>query len=314
MISAIMIPLLALLLGIVLVTSNYLLHKSSVESASEESLNHGMSLICYQHNITRDDLKKIILNDLIVSLEKNNFTKQEADLVAKNSKIDITTLINNSKNTQSYHFYIKSVYKMPLNEITKIFYPKDLTIVTHVNKIAPCPYTSYVMLSNPRSNVVNSGWDFIHRRTVNAINSIIADKNIAYMIINGSMTSYDHSYYTAEIKRFNNVYASLNVPIFRSIGTKDYVDNKGNCHDTSQDTSISLSAYSCAFAALNDLSWRIMHEYKDKLPEINYDVMRWQDGIIFKTHHIRGSLAYSWNDKNIHFVQLNNSLFYTSSL
>ncbi|RPD36868.1 hypothetical protein C0030_005740 [Candidatus Liberibacter solanacearum] len=310
MISAIMIPLLAFLLGIALVTSNYLLHKSSVESASEEALNHGMFLICSQDDITRDDVKKIILNDLIVSLKKNNFTKQEADLVAKNSKIDITTLISDSKNAKSYHFYIKSVYKMPLNEITKIFYPKDLTIVTHVNKIAPCHYISYVMLPNPRSNVVNSGWDFIHRRTVNAINSIIEDKNIAYMIINGSMTSYDHSYYSAEIRQFNNVYASLNVPIFRSIGTRDYVDNNYQCIDNEVLNNGVLTIHSCSFAALNDLSWRIINEYSAKLPEINYDVKRWKEGMIIHTHHIKGSLAYTWNDKNIHFVQLNNSLFY----
>ncbi|MFT4324831.1 hypothetical protein [Candidatus Liberibacter solanacearum] len=312
MISAIMIPSLALLLGIVLVTSNYLLHKYSVESASEEALSHGMSLICYQNDIERDNLAKIILNDLIVSLKKNNFTKQEADLVAKNSKIDITTLINDSTNVKSYHFYIKSVYKMPLNKITKIFYPKDLTIVTNVNKIVPCPYTSYVMLSNPRARQFNSDWDLIHRRTVNAINSIITDKNIKYMIINGSMTNFDPShYYTAEVKQFNNVYRHLNVPIFRSIGTRDYVDNNGICRDG--DVLTNFSTYSCAFAALNDLSWRIINEYKYKLPEINYDVKRWIDYCFFQTiHHIRGSLAYTWNDKNIHFVQLNNSLFYSS--
>ncbi|WP_206598626.1 hypothetical protein [Candidatus Liberibacter solanacearum] len=308
MISAIMIPLFAFLLGIVLLTSNYLLHKYSVESASEEALNHGMSLICSQDDITRDDLKKIILNDLIVILKKNNFTKQEADLVAKNSKIDITTLISDSKNPRSYHFYIKSVYKIPLDEITKIFYPKDLTIVTHVNKIATCHYKSYVILPNPRARTLYSPWDSIHKGTVTAINSIIEDKNIAYMIINGSMTSF-RSDYSTEIQQFNHVYASLKVPIFRSIGTRDYVDNKGNCHDTSQDTSISLSAYSCSFTALNDLSWRIINEYK-KLPGINYDLRKWKEGFLFKTHHIEGSLAYTWNDKNIHFVQLNNSLFY----
>ncbi|KJZ80772.1 hypothetical protein AP064_01410 [Candidatus Liberibacter solanacearum] len=310
MISAIMIPLLAFLLGIALVTSNYLLHKSSVESASEEALNHGMSLICSQDDITRDDVKKIILKDLIVSLKKNNFTKQEADLVAKNSKIDITTLISDSKNAKSYHFYIKSVYKMPLNEITKIFYPKDLTIVTHVNKIAPCHYKSYVMLPNPQSNIVKSDWNFIHRRTVNAINSIIEDKNIAYMIINGSMTSYDHSYYSAEIRQFNNVYAYLNLLIFRSIGVRDYVDNNYECSDKEILSDGSYSIHSCSFAALNDLSWRIINDYSAILPEINYDVQKWKEGIFIHTHHIKGSLAYTWNDNNIHFVQLNDSLFY----
>lgn len=130
------------------------------------------------------------------------------------------------------------------------------------------------------------------------INKLNREIGVAAVIINGDLTAFGHKY---QLDKMKELLKTLEVDYYIGLGNHDY---ENNIHDT-----------------FNDQAARRMAEY----------LISWQNERGFTSPEVRhletnnyynfpeyryiynGSLAYSFNIGNLHFVQLNNYPLYTVS-
>ncbi|QTP63718.1 hypothetical protein HUT03_01085 [Candidatus Liberibacter africanus] len=304
--TALIIPIIIAIIYITVTFAQAFTEESTIASASEEALDHGIALFC-SDEIEPNDTVKNILNDLVTILSKNNFDTNEIAQIKKDSSVKIIPIKDPSKK-EKYVFELHVSYHMPLSKIQKILAPnkENMNIEIVADKIANCPHNSMVMLQFDPQNTdyADNKHDFI-----DAINSTLDHKNIILAMISGTFTEMGTSKQT---KLSHEIYDKLKFPFFRGIGREEYIDNLGKCSDY---VIFNFSDNSCAFNAINDISWSIEFYYKRKeynknnISEFSYDTIRKTKGVFVKTHLIQGSQAYSWDIDNVHFIQLNNSLF-----
>jgi hypothetical protein len=151
-------------------------------------------------------------------------------------------------------------------------------------------------------------------RTINALN--IGGKKPAFTSINGDLTAYFHEkehavfreYYDAGFPGANA--DALRGPVFLGLGNHDYENNVDGCrsYTTAGPISDIGDTNRCAKNAMNLIRGSIFLGYVKNFPREQIESFD------------AGSLAYSWNKGNWHFVQLNNGRtdkirdqFYTNS-
>ena len=122
----------------------------------------------------------------------------------------------------------------------------------------------------------------------------IGIENVGGIVINGDLTAYGHK---SEFENFKKLWLSTlmmkGLRIFPGLGNHDYENNVDHCYN-------------------NNCATRMYHFMKDFLKESPYITNSDYKGskVYYKFPESRldhkGSLSYSWNVGDIHFVQLHN--------
>ncbi len=108
------------------------------------------------------------------------------------------------------------------------------------------------------------------------------------VIINGDLTAFGHA---GELEKFKSIYSKVKVPLYLGLGNHDYANNVDDCYEN--------------VCANNMVEYMIDH-IKSK-GAVNADYKQstaYQFPNIETT--ITGSLSYSWDIGNVHFIQLHN--------
>ena len=115
--------------------------------------------------------------------------------------------------------------------------------------------------------------------------------NVKGVVINGDLTNFGHA---KELTVFKQIFSGLKAPIHVSLGNHDYSNNVDDTYEN---------------AAANNMVEYMVEQLKAKnYPNTDYKVENGYDGAIVTT--ISGSLAYSWDEGNVHFVQLQHHPLY----
>jgi cytolysin (calcineurin-like family phosphatase) len=128
----------------------------------------------------------------------------------------------------------------------------------------------------------------LNRNHVASMNKLIAQKgNVQGMIMNGDLTAFGHG---NQLDKFKEIYAYLNTRMFLGLGNHDYANNVDDTYEN---------------AAANRMVEYMIDHIKTN-GATNFDFRQeTQAGLPIETT-TRGSLAYSWDVGNVHFVQLHN--------
>ncbi|WP_022708774.1 aegerolysin family protein [Bartonella bovis] len=169
----------------------------------------------------------------------------------------------------------------------------------HLLIIAADPQAWRLDYGDPNSTANRDPWIKTNTKVAQAIKSHRAD----FHLVNGDLTEFGRPKTYTDYK---NVY---NIPnLYEGLGNHDYANNVGDC------TLIgTISRDSCAMSAVTRMLSEI-NKYETQLPNFNKDVT---DKFISSfpgvqpTRFIEGSLSYSWDYGDIHYVQLQNFPIYT---
>jgi cytolysin (calcineurin-like family phosphatase) len=116
--------------------------------------------------------------------------------------------------------------------------------------------------------------------------------NVKGMILNGDVTAFGHA---KELEGYKSIWKNLSVPIYIGLGNHDYANNVNNCFQ-------------------NNCAIRMVEYARDEIRKRNPLSFDYRESDSYKFPEMRtegiGSLAYSWDVGNIHFVQLNNYPMY----
>lgn len=150
--------------------------------------------------------------------------------------------------------------------------------------------------SDPNSNNSQAPWEAKSRKVVESLNQLAVGERIDFGVINGDITEFGrqstwNSYFNTYFKKL------INFPTFIGLGNHDYQNNVNDCTGWGYPASYNA----CAMHMVYKLQ-EMFKSYKDVFPEKNFnmDISRiplWKGS---------SSLAYSWDEGNLHFVQLNN--------
>lgn len=156
-----------------------------------------------------------------------------------------------------------------------------------------------ILASDPQYPRVPSGMDEssaqkkesekLNRDHVTSMNKFVQQKStVKGVIINGDLTEYGHLY---QLRKFKEIYNDLKVPMYLGLGNHDYMNNVGNTF--SNQAANRMVEYMIEHIEGNGISSKDYTQSKSyKFPEI--------------VRTINGSLSYSWDVDNVHFVQLQN--------
>jgi cytolysin (calcineurin-like family phosphatase) len=117
------------------------------------------------------------------------------------------------------------------------------------------------------------------------------------VIINGDLTAFGNDW---QLDKYKQIWdQGLGLPIYPGLGNHDYDNNVNNSFENN-----------CANRMV-----KYMHEFVQKLPVAAYDFR--ESGQYYKFPELRndykGSLSYSWDIGDVHFVQLHNYPAYVRS-
>lgn len=131
--------------------------------------------------------------------------------------------------------------------------------------------------------------------SINAHVNAIGKNRIKGFIINGDLTEYGHGW---QLKKFKEMYGKVSIPLYLGLGNHDYANNVDDTYENG--------------AANGMVEYMIDHIKERKYK--NYDFKESESyefpEIVRKK---TGSLAYSWDMANVHFVQLHNFPTYEKS-
>ncbi|ETS11910.1 metallophosphoesterase [Bartonella quintana] len=174
-------------------------------------------------------------------------------------------------------------------------------------------YTAIIM-ADPQPWRLNSGdpngisnrepWLKINEQVA----SVIKAQKAAFHIVNGDLTEFGQQ---RNYDDYKNVYKKFEAPVYEGLGNHDYANNVGHCtipeaYDFYQDA--------CALSAVLRMLSEI-RQYRRQLSYFNADVT--ESSILLpdeNIHEIKGSLSYSWDYGDVHYVQLQNYPSYTVRL
>ncbi|MGJ8743656.1 RICIN domain-containing protein [Polaribacter sp.] len=136
----------------------------------------------------------------------------------------------------------------------------------------------------------------LNENHVKSMNSLISSlKNVKGVIINGDLTAYGHS---KEFEPFKKIYAKLKAPMYLGLGNHDYGNNVDNTYENN--------------SANRMVNYMVEHIKSNGATNSDYKVSSAYQFPNVETT-TTGSLSYSWDIGNIHFVQLQNYPIYTRS-
>lgn len=135
-----------------------------------------------------------------------------------------------------------------------------------------------------------------HARSMQAVAAQVGPSNLKGVIINGDLTEYGHDW---QFAKYREVYDGLGLKIYPGLGNHDYANNVNDCAENN-----------CANRMVT-----YMNDYVKGLKPTSYDFR--ESDVHYKFPSLRkvyeGSLAYSWDIGNVHFVQLHNYPAYAAS-
>jgi len=176
----------------------------------------------------------------------------------------------------------------------------DFTVQVN-QRIDPISYNVFIA-SDPQAwrlsgypghdhNTGQSLWEQVNKKVVKSIQDSNKINNFAFGIINGDITEFGRP---KTRRSFDEIYTNqITFPLLLGLGNHDYANNVNDCSIPS-DLNFSMNA--CARSAVFDLVDRI-GTYRPYFKNISFD---------YDVTKRSGSLGYSWDKGNIHFVQLNN--------
>ena len=161
---------------------------------------------------------------------------------------------------------------------------------------------------DPNSDSTNGNeWRNINRNT---FNSILSHSDVRFHIHNGDLSEYGRK---AQYQDYYDIYHSSGVFVTEGLGNHDYANNVGKCADLSTG---STSQNGCAVSAVAR-EYTAIQNIKNNIAQIpgssfSSDITK----STFSTENsvedtYQGSLAYSWDVGDIHYVQLQNYPGYT---
>ncbi|WP_336294562.1 metallophosphoesterase [Bartonella sp. CB169] len=173
-------------------------------------------------------------------------------------------------------------------------------------------YTAVIM-ADPQPWRLNSGdpngisnrepWLKINEQVARAIKG----HKVAFHIVNGDLTEFGQK---RNYDDYKNVYKMFGSPVYEGLGNHDYANNVGKCAIPG----VSNYKDACAISAVSRMISEIKR-YRGQLSHFNMDLTENFASTLGKNiRSIRGSLSYSWDYGDIHYVQLHNYPSYTVRL
>lgn len=164
---------------------------------------------------------------------------------------------------------------------------------------------SIVMMGDPqawRLNTPNNdpnddqySWEQANKKIVESLNKLNSSTPIKFGVINGDITEFGR---TQTLYSFEKTYSPLAFKYYIGLGNHDYANNVGDCTG-------SVGSYdTCAADMVRQMEMK-MDTYRSSLSNYNENYVR-DYAVDSSTKLSFGSLAYSWDDGDIHYVQLQN--------
>ncbi|MGI0120418.1 metallophosphoesterase, partial [Zooshikella sp. RANM57] len=148
---------------------------------------------------------------------------------------------------------------------------------------------------DPNSESQNgSEWKGRMDHLVDQLNS---ETSVLFGLLNGDVTEFGRN---GTFNAVMNRLANLNFPVYWGLGNHDYENNVGDCTEVG-------SINGCAYHMCQRMHDAVQG-YKDTLQNVQFD---WP---INGDYSGEGSLAYSWDFKGVHFVQLQNHPLYENKV
>lgn len=191
-------------------------------------------------------------------------------------------------------------------------------------KDLPTPITNYsvVIMADPQPWRLGSGGDPNSEdengskwRTINqnTSHSILTHDNVKFHIVNGDLSEFGRQ---AQYDDYYAIYRTSGVFVTEGLGNHDYHNNVGDC--IAFETGDFISKDGCAVSAVIRQYKAIQH-IKDNVHQIagsafSSDITHHVMGGVTVLETYKGSLAYSWDVGDIHYIQLQNYPTYTVNL
>nr|WP_139412319.1 metallophosphoesterase [Bartonella mastomydis] len=173
---------------------------------------------------------------------------------------------------------------------------KDYTII-----ITADPQPWRLITGDPNSINSRDPWIRVNKKVAQALKSHKAD----FIIVNGDLTEYGRK---ETYDDYANIYKKLGVPVYEGLGNHDYADNIQDCIIPK---ALNFFSDSCAISAVERMVSEIK-KYEKTLSNFSKDLSeKW---LFNGLYLIEGSLSYSWDHGDIHYVQLQNYPLYEVSL
>jgi cytolysin (calcineurin-like family phosphatase) len=169
---------------------------------------------------------------------------------------------------------------------------------------------SYIVASDPQwawtANTDNNireteaqkeaGATLLNRNHVKSMNVLANQENVKAVIMNGDLTAYGHG---KELEHYESIWQKLSIPLYPGLGNHDYANNlkRGNegCYQ-------------------NNCGIRMVEYIRDQIGNLhprNFDYRESKSyEFPLRRRDYIGSLSYSWDEGNVHFVQLHNYPLY----
>lgn len=137
------------------------------------------------------------------------------------------------------------------------------------------------------------GATILNENHVKSINKLTNDLGtVRGLIMNGDLTAYGHP---NEFSKFKSIYNKIQVPMYTGLGNHDYANNIDDTYEN--------------HAANRMVEYMVSHIKSNGATNSDYKV---SNSYVFPNivTTITGSLSYSWDIGNVHFVQLQNYPIY----
>ncbi|PQQ26024.1 hypothetical protein C6H64_18775 [Photorhabdus luminescens] len=148
-------------------------------------------------------------------------------------------------------------------------------------------------------NADKKPWEELNRKVANSINNIYESNHLVFGIVNGDLTEFGR---VSTRRSLDKIYTSkIKFPLFMGLGNHDYANNVNDC---TYPEGLDFSRNACARSAVFDMAERIS-DYSKELNNFSYD---------YDHETWKGSLSYSWDFGDIHYIQLQNYPTYSVNL
>lgn len=163
-----------------------------------------------------------------------------------------------------------------------------------------------IIMADPQPWRLNSGdanglsnrepWLKINEQVARVIKAHKAD----FHIVNGDLTEFGQQ---KNYDDYKNIYKNLGSPVYEGLGNHDYANNVGLC---AMPEIFNFYKDACAISAVSRMVSEIK-KYRSQLLYFSADVVENLRSVSSgNIRVIEGSLSYSWDQGDVHYVQLHN--------
>ncbi|MDE9484023.1 metallophosphoesterase [Xenorhabdus bovienii] len=152
---------------------------------------------------------------------------------------------------------------------------------------------------DPNSKKSRGPWLEVNKKVSNTIRN---HSGVYFYIVNGDLTEFGRE---VTYKDYANVYKKNKVPVYEGMGNHDYANNVGDCTIPGK---INTSKDACAISAIKRMANNMDKKYSKELVNFSKHLHKnFFTGIPGNSQErFEGSLSYSWDFGDIHYVQLQN--------